>query len=81
MALRGKNPLPTSRLPESWKPLNRIGNERGQERIGEVRMIEQVEEFRPQLHIQSLGDRSGLIDRQVPLFVGGSNKEFRPIFP
>src|SRR5882672_5119004 len=52
----------------------RIGNERGQERIRKVRVIQHIEEFGAKLHLQPLGDRCVLIDREVPLFEGRSVK-------
>ena len=45
-----------------------VSNERGQEWISEIGMIESVEEFGPQLQIHTLGDGRGLVYREVPLF-------------
>src|SRR4029077_20047059 len=47
-------------------------NERGQERIRKVRMIQHIEEFGAELNLQPFGDRRVLIDREVPLLEGRS---------
>src|SRR6267378_643400 len=56
-------------VPAGLKPVkSRIGNECRQEGIRKVRVIQHIEEFGAELHIQPLSDRCGFIDRQVPLF-------------
>jgi len=46
-----------------------IRDKRRQEGIREVRMIEDVEELGADLHVQPLGDRRVLVNREVPLLV------------
>src|SRR5579859_1292925 len=46
----------------------RIGDKRRQQRIREVRVIEQVEEVDSELHADALGNRRLLVDGEVPLF-------------
>src|SRR4029077_6337877 len=45
-----------------------VRNERGQERISEIRMIENVEELGAKLQTHALGDGCGLVYGEVPLF-------------
>src|SRR5450631_2548258 len=47
-----------------------IGNERRQERICKIRVVQQVEEVGAELHVKPLGKHSGLVDCEVPLLVG-----------
>jgi hypothetical protein len=49
-----------------------IGNEGRQNRVGEVRMVKNIEEICAQLHFHPLGDRGVLKKREVPLLVGWS---------
>src|SRR5580704_2815947 len=49
-----------------------IGNERRKERIGKVRVVQNVEEFRAQLHAQTFGKLRVLIKREVPLLEAGT---------
>ncbi|UWZ84128.1 hypothetical protein MOP44_26680 [Occallatibacter riparius] len=45
-----------------------IGDERWQERVGEVRVINHIEELRSQLHVYVLGQGCVLVQSDVPLF-------------
>lgn len=52
----------------------RVGNVRGEKRVGEVGMVQDVEEFRTKLQAQPLGDARVLEERQVPLLVGRADQ-------
>src|SRR5262249_25647412 len=54
--------------------VSRIGDEVGQVGIGEVRMIEQVEEFETKLHLHPLGETGIFHHREVELFEGWSDQ-------
>src|SRR5262249_47758812 len=47
----------------------RVGNECRQERIGEIRMVKNVEKIHTKLHVEALSECSVLVDRKIPLFV------------
>src|SRR2546425_971882 len=55
-----------------------IRYEQWQERAGKVRVIQNVEDLRPKLHIQPLRNRRGLIDRKVPLPEVGPDERVAP---
>ena len=80
---RGVAPTSLPALP-TWKPQpqryprcqvrSRVGDERWQQRAGEVGMVQKVEEFGAQLHLHALADRGVLVEREVPLLVRGSHQ-------
>src|SRR6267378_2189948 len=60
-------------VPAGLKPVkSRIGNECRQEGIRKVRVIQHIEEFGAELHLQPLSDRCVFINREVPLLEGWS---------
>src|SRR5690348_17609026 len=55
-------------IPNGLKAVDsRIGDERGQEWIREVRVIQDIEEFRAQLHVKPFGNRGAFVNCQIPL--------------
>src|SRR5580704_13854583 len=48
----------------------RVGNKSRQNRVGEVRMVQDIEKVRAQLHAHALGDFRVFINRKIPLLEG-----------
>src|SRR5580692_6084982 len=53
---------------------SRVSDKRRQYRVGEVGMVQDVEEIGAQLHRHALGDGRVLVDSQVPLLVGRTDQ-------
>jgi len=59
----------------------RVCDERGQERVREVGMVNDIEEVCAQLQVHAFSDGRVLVDRQIPLLICRTCNESRPSLP
>ena len=64
--------------PAGAEVRGRVGNEAREQRTGEIGMVQNVEEFRPQLHLHAFSDGRVFVESEVPLFVGRPHQRIAP---
>jgi len=71
-----------SAFTSGWRKISSwIGNKSWQEWVREVRVIQDIEELRAQLHTQAFRDCGVLVNREVPLFKCRPHKGVSALIP